>query len=139
MPHKRSQSGKNKNKNMRKKLKAKKNAASIAEQYEKELQESRASRQIAALKRQNQFLKDALTSKQKKLSQLQQKYSYTSLNKVQCKSSILAVCETFTSIPLILDETCYSTVHHSHLYGVFGRINVVYFHDIKKHISQKVI
>ena len=53
MPHKRSQSGKNKNKNMRKKLKAKKNAASIAEQYEKELQESRASRQIAALKRQN--------------------------------------------------------------------------------------
>ena len=106
MPHKRSQSGKNKNKNMRKKLKAKKNAASIAEQYEKELQESRASRQIAALKRQNQLLKDALTSKQKKLSQLQQKYSYTSLNKVQCKSNILTVCDTFTSIPLILDETC---------------------------------
>ena len=69
MPHKRSQSGKNnKNKNMRKKWKAKKNAASMAEQYEKELQESRASRQIAALKRQNQLLKDALTSKQKKLS-----------------------------------------------------------------------
>ena len=57
MPHKRSQSGKNnKNKNMRKKWKAKKNAASMAEQYENELQESRASHQSVALKRQNQLL-----------------------------------------------------------------------------------
>ena len=45
-----------KNKNMRKKWKAKKNAASMAEQYENELQESRASRQSAAPKRQNQLL-----------------------------------------------------------------------------------
>ena len=57
MPDKRSQSGKNnENKNMRKKWKARKNAASMAEQYENELQESRASRQSVALKRQNQLL-----------------------------------------------------------------------------------
>ena len=121
MPHKRSQSGKNnKNKNMRKKWKAKKNAAIMVEQYENELQENRVSRQVAALKRQNQLLKDALTSKQKKLFKLMQKYSYTSLNAVQRKSSTLTVCDTFTSMPPILDETCYSIVHHSHLCEVFG-------------------
>ena len=42
-------------------------------------------------------------------------------------------------MPPILDQTCYNTVHHSHLYGVFGRIYVVYFHHIKKHIAQKVV
>ena len=79
MSHKISQSGKNsKNKNMRKNWKAKKNIASMVEQQQKELQESRASSQIAILKRQNQFLKDTLTSKQTKLSQLRQKYTYTS-------------------------------------------------------------
>ena len=63
MPHKRSQSLKNnKNKNMRKKWKAKKNAASMAEQYEEKVPESRVFRHIAALKRQK-LLKDALTSK----------------------------------------------------------------------------
>ena len=140
MPHKRSQSGKNnKNKNMRKKWKAKKNAAIMVEQYENELQENRVSRQVVALKRQNQLLKDALTSKQKKLSKLMQKYSYTSLNAVQPKSSTLTVCDTFTSMPSILDETCYSIVYHSHLCGVLGRINVVYFHDIRKQIAQKVV
>ena len=72
---------------MRKKWKTKKNAASMVEQYEKELQEARASPQIAALKRQIQLVKNALTSKQKGLSQLQQKYFYTSLNVVLRKSS----------------------------------------------------
>ena len=41
---------------MRKKWKARKNAASMAEQYENELQESRASRQSVALSWQNQLL-----------------------------------------------------------------------------------
>ena len=72
---------------MRKKWKTKKNAASMVEQYEKGLQETRASPQIAALKRQIQLVKNALTPKQKGLSQLQQKYFYTSLNVVLRKSS----------------------------------------------------
>lgn len=56
-----------------------------------------------------------------------------------CCAKVVRVCHIFTSMPLILDETLLpTTVHHSHLCGVFGRTNIVYFHDIKKHFSQKV-
>ena len=58
---------------------------------------------------------------------------------MQRKRRILTVCDTIISWPPSLEETCYSTVHHSHFCGVFGRINVVYFHDIKKHVAQKVV
>ena len=57
-----------------------------------------------------------------------------------CCAKVVRVCHIFTSMPLILDETLLpTTVHHSHLCGVFGRTNIVYFHDIKKHFAQKVV
>ena len=56
-----------------------------------------------------------------------------------CYAKVVRVCHIFTSMPLILDETFYTTVHHSHLCGVFQRTNIVYFHDIKKHFAQKVV
>ena len=88
----------------------------MVEQCDKELQETRTPRQIAAQKRQDQLLKDALISKQKKLSLLRQKHSYTSpLNVVQRKSSVLTVCDTFTSMSANLDETFFSTVYGSPL------------------------
>lgn len=56
-----------------------------------------------------------------------------------CCAKVGRVCHIFTSMPLILDETLLpTTVHHSHLCGVFGRTSIVYLHDIKKHFSQKV-
>ena len=56
-----------------------------------------------------------------------------------CCAKVVRVCHIFTSMPLILDETLLpTTVHHSHLCGVFGRTNIVNFHDIRKHFSQKV-
>lgn len=56
-----------------------------------------------------------------------------------CYAKVVRVCHIFTSMPLILDETLLpTTVHHSHLCGVFGRTSIVYLHDIKKHFSQKV-
>ena len=86
----------------------------MVEQCDKELQETRTPRQIAAQKRQDQLLKDALISKQKKLSLLRQKHSYTFLNVVQRKSSVLTVCDTFTSMSANLDETFFSTVYVAH-------------------------
>lgn len=58
---------------------------------------------------------------------------------MRCCAKVGRVCHIFTSMPLILDETLLpTTVHHSHLCGVFGRTSIVYLHDIKKHFSQKV-
>lgn len=63
----------------------------------------------------------------------------TSVQKIRRVNSVTSICTKFPSMPVILDNTCYNLVHETQLCGVFGKINIIYLNEIKKHAIQKIV